>query len=717
MKGWFTHAELAGLCLPGLPATKRGVALLCEREAWASRQSSRGEPLARQRSGKGGGLEYHLSLLPPEARAALSARATKVNSLAPAVPKPAIISGPAPDTPERVLRRDARLAVLTMADQHFARNRALGRHGADTDFAARYSAGDVPADPWVKEALASVSAKSILRWRKARDAGQLHAVGGEGRKARPVLEAAEDGDVATYIAALLLHNQFLSAIQLRNLVEERFGRKLSHGLGEVDLPHERSFQRFITEFKTKNRTVLLAATNPDKFKSHIRLAGSDAYAGVTRLNELWEIDASPADVLLTDGRYSVYVIIDVFSRRMLTHVSRTARTEASLALLRKAILAWGVPEILRTDNGSDFTSHAFKRAVNALAIEHDVTAPFSPEQKGIVERSIKTLQHSWISLQPGFIGHDVADRKQIENRKAFAARLGETDDRAFCVELTHDVFQHDLDRYCSEIYAHRQHAGLGTTPFLKAQSAIGAIRTITNIRALDLLLSPIPGGGWRVATKTGIRIDGGNYISGALQPGQRVFCRQDTEDMGRLYVFEDEHGAFLCEAICPERAGADPRQAVAMARAEQKRIVKEGLADAKALARTIKPRHMVDAMLRLAERNTPNVTAFPRRTEEHGSEALTHAAQAVEEGVPTNFEPPFEAPSKPVEPPVAGNVVKLPETSKQRFQRAQALQDLKARGLTIGDDEARWLGSYETTAEYKSMAAFFADFGSEWLNA
>ena len=731
MKGWYTTREIAELALPGLPSTRMGVASLCERENWAGRTSPKGEVLSRARTGRGGGLEYHVSLLPAAARAALSASATKVDDL-PANAKTALASLPALERPERVLRRDARLMALTMADAHLRENTAMGRKAADADFADRFNAGAVEVAGWVREELNSLSATSLKRWRKARDTGNWNAVGGEGRATSSVLTEAEDGDVQIYIGGLLVKQPFLSAVQVRDLVEARFGGELRLGTGSVQLPHARSFQRFITQWKADNRAVFMKLTNPDRYKSHVKLAGSNMYAGVERVNQLWEIDASPSDVMLRDGRHSIYVLIDIFSRRVRTFVSKTARTEAVQQLLRRAIMgrkgegqstelpAWGVPEVLRTDNGSDFTSHAFTGSLLALGIAHDLVPPFSPEKKASVERNIGTMQR-FFALLPGFVGHSVADRKQIEGRKAFSARLGADEKDLVEADLSRDELQDYLDRWAENKFAHEEHRGIGTTPFRKAQSCMAVLRMISNPRAADLLLSPVSGG-WRQVTKQGIRLDGGMYISGALQPGTRVFCRQDPEDMGRLFVFEAEQGGYLCEAICPERAGVDPRQAVAMAAAERNRIIKEGAAEYRAEARRIKARDMVDDVLALAESKLPqNLLAFPKRSEIHETEALAHAADAIDEGVSTAFDTPFEAASPAVQSPPSGaansNVVILPETPKQRFQRAMALREAKAKGLVIGDDEARWLGSYETTAEFKSHEGMYADWGSEWLNA
>lgn len=73
-KSWFTAAELAALALPGLPASKRKVNERAARECWALKVDTDGLPLARTRSARGGGLEYHLSVLPSATRSALVRR-------------------------------------------------------------------------------------------------------------------------------------------------------------------------------------------------------------------------------------------------------------------------------------------------------------------------------------------------------------------------------------------------------------------------------------------------------------------------------------------------------------------------------------------------------------------------------------------------------------------------------------------------------------------
>ncbi len=65
MKVWLTAREIAELKLDGFPKTKRGVNEMAAREGWAETR------FARRREGRkgGGGLEYHVELLPLPQRA------------------------------------------------------------------------------------------------------------------------------------------------------------------------------------------------------------------------------------------------------------------------------------------------------------------------------------------------------------------------------------------------------------------------------------------------------------------------------------------------------------------------------------------------------------------------------------------------------------------------------------------------------------------------
>lgn len=71
---WFSALELEKLSLPGLPKSKRKINDRARLERWALKVDENGQPQARPASGRGAGLEYHVSLLPDAAKAELVRR-------------------------------------------------------------------------------------------------------------------------------------------------------------------------------------------------------------------------------------------------------------------------------------------------------------------------------------------------------------------------------------------------------------------------------------------------------------------------------------------------------------------------------------------------------------------------------------------------------------------------------------------------------------------
>jgi transposase InsO family protein len=80
---WFSAGELAEMKLPGIPATDRGIAQMADRLGWAA-EAAEGTAW-RPRQGKGGGIEFHYSVLPRSAQVPIAAEIAKVNAAARAV--------------------------------------------------------------------------------------------------------------------------------------------------------------------------------------------------------------------------------------------------------------------------------------------------------------------------------------------------------------------------------------------------------------------------------------------------------------------------------------------------------------------------------------------------------------------------------------------------------------------------------------------------------
>ena len=724
---WFTAAEIAERAatgdMPGMPTHKVSVLRTIEREEW-----HRHHALVKVETGRGGTItRYHLDLLPLDVRLGYLSR-----QIGPALAiregdSPADLRGAGDLTDRARLTRDARVYILRLADR-FRQMLDLGALGTDSLFADMYNAGRVPLPEWAAGVVKHVSARTLMRWRQARASAGSAALGhdpAKARKGKGVLDTANDGAVRTFIFALVAQQPHLSADHVRTLCRSEFGDTITiHRSGRsvaVAMPPVRTFQHVIKRLKETEKVALTKLSNPDKYRSAMAPSGVGALRHIVQPNALWQIDASPVDALCTDGRHSIYACIDIATRRALFYVSKTPRASAVAMLLRRAILAWGVPDTIKTDNGSDFVAKDTRRLFDALGITMDVSDAYSPQQKGHVERVIRTFQHDCSTLFPGFVGHNPADRKVIEDRKTFADRLGADTAELFGVSKTGPQLQAYADEWAEVRYQHSPHAGLkGKTPAQAAAASATTIRTV-DVRALDMLLMPVAvKDGLRTVTKRGIRVGEFYYGINGLLPGERLFVRMDPNDAGRAVAFSAGDGSYVGEAICSELAGIHPSTLLAARRKAQAEVVEASTREVRKKIREItKGPALIERVLEVARRDVPNVVSLPKRETEHSTPAIAAALDAAR---------PAEAPAQPkraaellaemrkeMAAPAAAAPTVTPlrrqETPQIRFRRAQDLMARVEAGEAISTEDAMWLGGYRSGPEYRALQALHEDFG------
>jgi putative transposase len=735
---FLSAAEIAAERLPGLPTVERAVKRAAGRAGW----------LARARKAKGGGLEYAVDSLPALARAAYVGKHIEAVDVPSSIAREAASEPEAPNVrASAASARDARLAILALADK-VAATANVGHKRADRQFCDLYQLGQLEIAPWIRSEVKSVTSRTLARWRAHAKAGKKSRLAVDraaARRGTGVLDRANGGEVKTFILALIAKQPQLTAPHIRALVADRFpviqlrnpagSSRMAQGgasgteattstpeiasVPTVSLPPIRTFQATLKAWRASYRVEIESIRNPDGFKSTMRFAARVANPA-SRLNEVWQIDASPADMLTTDGRRpTIYACVDVYSRRLVTLVTETPRAAAVGLLIRKAIIAWGVPERIKTDNGSDFIARTTQRLFASLAIEHEKSAPFSPEQKGHVERVIGTLQRGLMRTLEGFVGHSVADRKVIETRKAFSARLGEAAEDMFQVKLSNAELQQRCDEWCRDVYGNKPHDSLkGQTPFAVAAMAAGKVRRIEDLRALDMLLAPIAGkDGLRTVTKTGLRINGAHYLGGFLDVGMTVLVRMDEADMGRAYVFLEDGETYLGEAVSPELAGIDPAKAIAAARAEQKLLINERMAEVKREARKIRAADFAPAIHRQAMIDAGTLIEFPKQTSSHDTPALSAARDAHQEVRPAHSDAVRALAEKlraeDAAPAPAVTPLRTAETPHQRWNKARAIEAQVARNEFVEAEALLWLGSYREGPEYRGFLLTYGEAARE----
>ncbi|CAN0323678.1 unnamed protein product, partial [Chrysoparadoxa australica] len=167
--------------------------------------------------------------------------------------------------------------------------------------------------------------------------------------------------------------------RLAELLKMEFG-------GKYPTPSPSSCRDWLRKWKDENKTTFLSLMDASGWQNKHMAAFGSRSAGVERINQLWEFDSTPADVMLTDGRYSIIGVIDVFTRRVKVVLKPTSNAEGIALLIRNTILDWGIPEVARTDNGADYCSAHIFAIWDALGIHNQITNPYSGWEKPFIER-------------------------------------------------------------------------------------------------------------------------------------------------------------------------------------------------------------------------------------------------------------------------------------------------------------------------------------------
>lgn len=547
------------------------------------------------------------------------------------------------------------------------------RVSRELEFCAKYNSGEITVSTAARLAIPKISRTTLKRWeqrwqRSGRDAGALG-----GRRAGRSGDSLIDRQplLRDFVISMMASYAHVGAPHVLAGAQARVAQA-AEGWEEIALPSARSLRRWMAAWKAANSEIFLAHSNPDGWKNrHMLALGSLGTA--TRPNELWELDSTPADVLLADGRYTLCGVIDVATRRARLLVSKVSKAEAIVALLRWALINWGIPEAIKTDNGRDYTAVRIDQVCAQLEIAHRLCQPFCGWQKPHIERLFKTFNHDLIELLPGYTGHNVAERQELRSRESFAERLFKKNGS---VELT--MTAADLQDFCDRwtaAYEHQPHAGLsGDSPFAANANYTGPRRGIEDARALDQLLLPL---GKRIVTKKGLKFKGAWYIAPELGDlhEREVEVRLDPADSGRLYTYNSS-GAFVCIAVAPELLGLDPAEQQRIANeatGRQRRRVSAGRRELRAIAKRQGVEGIAEEILAVAANRGKVVPLFAERRE---IEALPEFALAA----------------------AASEALDAGLTPAQAERRAEALVErkraaaLSAREVEEGlDEEDRWI--------------------------
>ena len=290
-------------------------------------------------------------------------------------------------------------------------------------------------------------------------------------------------------------------------------------------------------------------------------------------NAIWQADHTRLDILLvrSDGEVAkpwLSVVIDDYSRAVAGYFlsfQDPSALHTSLALRqaiwRKEDSRWivcGIPDVLYTDNGSDFTSRHLEQVGADLKIRLVFSIPGKPRGRGRIERFFSTVSEMFLCELDGYApaGGTVRGKPTLT--------LADIDAR--------------FRTFLLDVY-HRRECAETKIPPAERWEANGFLpRMPDSLEQLDLLLI-------QVAKARQVRVDGIHfqslrYISTTLAAyvGETVTLRFDPRDMAEIRVFHEDK--FLCRAVCAELAGATvPLREILRARNQRRRELRGVLRD------------------------------------------------------------------------------------------------------------------------------------------
>lgn len=133
---------------------------------------------------------------------------------------------------------------------------------------------------------------------------------------------------------------------------------------------------------------------------------------LTGPNERWSLDFV-SDTLSSGRRFRCLTMLDEFNRESLAiHVAHSIPSTGVIEVLERLRVERGLPEIIVTDNGPEFTSRAFDAWAYARGVKLEHIQPGKPVQNCFIESFNGTFRHDCLNAH-WFLSLDDA-RRTIE---------------------------------------------------------------------------------------------------------------------------------------------------------------------------------------------------------------------------------------------------------------------------------------------------------------
>ena len=119
---------------------------------------------------------------------------------------------------------------------------------------------------------------------------------------------------------------------------------------------------------------------------------------ITRSNQVWALDTTY--IPMARGFVYLTAVVDVFSRKVLAHkVAITLEACHAREIVEQALAKYGAPEIVNTDQGSQFTAEEFTRVVLAAGCRLSMDGRGAWRDNVFVERLWRSVKYERVYLK------------------------------------------------------------------------------------------------------------------------------------------------------------------------------------------------------------------------------------------------------------------------------------------------------------------------------
>ena len=86
------------------------------------------------------------------------------------------------------------------------------------------------------------------------------------------------------------------------------------------------------------------------------------------------------------------ILIDANTKWVDIHIVNSSSAEVTIEKMRATFATLGLPQILVTDNGPQFTSAQFAQFTKNNGIKHVTSSPYHPSTNGLAKRTVQTFK-------------------------------------------------------------------------------------------------------------------------------------------------------------------------------------------------------------------------------------------------------------------------------------------------------------------------------------